>query len=101
MLKLEESGLKSKEIFKHQQEIVKRWFDKHKFGKGSFDIGDLVIKRDHLHDEKGKNTKFQHLWVGPFHIAEKLGASTYKLQDLQGWEENLPIDGLVLKPYFT
>ena len=56
---------------------------------------------DHPHDEKGKHTKFQQLWVGPFQIAAKLGPSTYKLQDLQGWEENLPVNGLVLKPYFS
>ena len=84
MLKLEESRLKSKERFKHQQEIVKRWFDKLKSGKGSFEVGDLVLKWDHPHDEKGKHTKFQHLRVGPFHIAAKLGPSTYKLQYLQG-----------------
>ena len=29
LLKLEESRSKSKERFKHQQEIVKIWFDKH------------------------------------------------------------------------
>ena len=101
MLTIEESRIKSKESFKHQQEIVKRWFDKHKSGKGSFDIGDLVLKWDHPHDEKGKHTKFQYLWVHPFQIAEKLSPSTYKLQDLQGWDENLHVNGLVLKPYFT
>ena len=101
LLKLEESRTKSKERFKHQQEIVKRWFDKHKSGKGSFEVGDLVLKWDHPHDEKGKHKKFQHLWVGPFQIVETLVPSTYKLQDLQGWEENLPVNGLVLKPYFN
>ena len=100
-MKLEESRSKAKERFKHQEEIVKRWFEKHKFGKGSFEVENLVLKWDHPHDEKGKHTKFQHLWTGPFQIAEKLGPSTYKLQDLQGWEENLPVNGLVLKPYFT
>ena len=101
LLKLGEFRLKSKERFKHQQEVVKSWFDKHKSGKGSFEIGDLVLKWDHSHDEKGKHKKFQHLWVGTFQIAEKLGPTTYKLQDLQGWEENLPVNGLVLKPHFT
>ena len=101
LLKLEESRLNSKERFKHQQEIVKRWFDKHKSRKGRFKVGDLVLKWDHPHDEKGKHTKFQHLWIDPFQIAKKLGPLTYKLQDLQGWEENLPLNGLVLKPYFT
>ena len=91
----------SKERFKNQQDIVKIWFDKHKSENKEFELGDLVLKWDHPHDEKGKHTKFQHLWIDPFQIAEKLGPSTYKLQDLQGWEENLPLNGLVLKPYFT
>ena len=69
--------------------------------KGNFEIGDLVLKWDHPHDEKGKHTKFQHLWVIPYHIAEKLGTSNYNLQYLQGQEESLPINGLFLKPYFT
>ena len=80
---------------------MKRWFDKHKSKKKEFEVGDLVLKWDYLHDEKGKHTKFQHLWTGLFQIAEKLGPLTYKLQDLQGWEENLPVNGLVLKPYFS
>ena len=54
---------------KHQQEIVKRWFDKHKSGNKYFEVGDLVLNWDHPHDEKGKHTKFQHLWIGPFQIA--------------------------------
>ena len=101
LLKLEESRLKYKEIFKQQQEIVKRWFDKRKYGKEILEIGDLVLKWDHPHDKKGKHTKFQYLWVGPYQIAVKLDPSTYKLQDLQGQEENLHMNGLFLKPYFT
>ena len=100
-MKAEESRTKAKEWFKHQQEVVKRWFDKHNAGNKEFEVGDLVLKWYHLHDEKGKHTKFQQLWVGPFQIAVKLGPSTYKLQDLQGWEGNFPVNGLVLKPYFS
>ena len=100
-MKAEESRSRAKERFKQQQEVVKRWFNKHKVGTKEFKVGDLVLKWVHLHDEKGKHTKFQQLWVGPFQIAAKLGPSTYKLQDLQGWEENLPVNGLVLKPYFS
>ena len=79
---------------------MKHWFDKHKAGNKEFEVGDLVLKWDHPHDEKGKHTKFQQLWVGHFQITAKLGPSTYKLQDLQGWEGNLPVNGLVLKPFF-
>ena len=78
-MKSKESRSKTKERFKHQQEVVKRWFDKHKAGNKEFEVGDLVLKWDHPHDEKGKHTKFQQLWVGTFLIAAKLGHSTYKL----------------------
>ena len=66
LLKLEESRQESKHIFNQHQGIVKIWFDKRKSGKGSFEVGDLVLKWDYPHDEKGKHTKFQHLWVGPY-----------------------------------
>ena len=56
---MEESRSKAKECFKHQHEVVKQWFDKHKAGKREFEVGDLVLKWDHPHDEKGKHTKFQ------------------------------------------
>ena len=100
-MKYEESRSKAKERFKHQHEVVKHLFDKHKDGNKDFEVGDLVLKWDHPHDEKGKHTKFQQLWVGPFLIVAKLGPSTYKLQYIQGWEENLLVNGLVLKPYFS
>ena len=99
--KLEESRQKSKDQFYQHQDIFKRWFDKRKSEKGNFEIGDLVLKWDHPHDEKGKHTKFQHIWVGPYQIVENLSPSTYKLQDLQGQEESLLVNGLVLKQYFT
>ena len=101
LLKAEEARSKARERFEQQQELIKRWFNKHKSRTKDFEVGDLVLKWDHPHDEKGNHTKFQQLWVGPFQIVAKLGPSTYKLQDLQGWEENLPVNGLVLKPYFS
>ena len=58
LLKSEESRSKAKETFKHQQEVVKRWFDKNKAGKREFEVGDLVLKWDHPHDEKGNTRSF-------------------------------------------
>ena len=58
MLKLEESRSKPRERFKHQQQMVNRWFDKHKHRKREFEVGDLVLNWYHPHDEKGKHTKF-------------------------------------------
>ena len=79
LLKVEESRSKARECFKQQKEVIKRWFDKHKAGTKDFEVEDLVLKWDHPHDEKGKHTKFQQLWVGPFQIVAKLSPSTYKL----------------------
>ena len=59
LLKVEESISKAREHFKQWQEVVKRWFDKHKARTKEFEVGDLVLKWDHPHDEKGKHMKFQ------------------------------------------
>ena len=59
LLKAEESRSKARECFKQQRKVVKRWFDKHKAETKEFEVGDLVLKWDHPHDEKGKHTKFQ------------------------------------------
>ena len=39
LLKVEESRSRAKERFKQQQEVVKRWFDKHKAGTKDFEVG--------------------------------------------------------------
>ena len=49
---------------------------------------------------KGEHTKIQHLWLGSFVIAEKLGPNTFRLQTLEGQSETFPINGLILKKYF-
>ena len=68
--------------------------------KKDFQIGDLVLKWDKAHEEKGKHTKFQRMWLGPFQIAEIIGPSTFMLQDLTGKSESLPLNGQILKKYF-
>ena len=47
-------------------------------------MGDLVLKWDKAHEEKGKHTKFQRMWLGPFQIIEVIGPSTFVLKDLAG-----------------
>ena len=44
LLKVGESRSRAREHFKQQQEVVKRWFDKHKAGTKEFEVGDLVLK---------------------------------------------------------
>ena len=101
LLKLEELQQKAKDNFNQHQGIIKRWFDKRKYGTRKFDVGDLVLKWDDPHAENGKHTKSQHLKIGPYLVTEKLCPATYKLQYLKGYEESLPVNGLCLKNYFT
>ena len=65
----------------HQQ-WIKRWFDKNVDGDKQFQVGDLVLKWDKASEAKGKHSKFQKLWLGPYQIAKKIGDATYRLQSL-------------------
>ena len=100
LLKLEEERNRSKQNFKKHQQIVKCWFDQSLSSNREFQVGDLVLKWDKSHEEKGDRTKFQKLWLGPFVIAEKLGQSSFRLQTLEGQCETFPVNGLILKKYF-
>jgi len=50
--------------------IMKRWFDHHLARDKDFQVGELVLKWDMLSEPKGKQIKFQHLWLGPFQVVE-------------------------------
>jgi len=65
-----------------------------------FKIGDLVLKWDKAHEEKGKHSKFQRMWLGPFQIVEIIGPSTFMLKELARKREYLPVNGKILKEYF-
>ena len=100
LLKLEEERDRSKQHFTKHQQIVKSWFDQSSSSNREFQMEDLVLKWDKVHEEKGDHTKFQKLWLGPFVIAEKIGPSTFRLQTLEGQFETFPINRLILKKYF-
>jgi len=68
-------------------------FDKKSVGKKSFDVGDLVLKWDKPHEEKGKHTKFHLLWIGPLFVDEKLGHNSLKLKSLDGRISPLLVNG--------
>ena len=50
------------------QDKVKSIFDK-KAKPNNFQQGDLVLKWDARHEDKGKHGKFEQLWKGPYHIS--------------------------------
>jgi hypothetical protein len=84
----------------HQQRI-KRVFDK-KSNKEEFQIRHLVMKWDAPKQDKGKNAKFEALWIGPFKISEVFSNNTYRLQDLEGEEVfSSPVNGHFLKKCFV
>ena len=51
------------------QDRVKRSFDM-KAKPDDFQQGDLVLKWDAWHEDKGKHGKFKHLWKGLYQIVE-------------------------------
>jgi len=82
LVKLKEERIKAKEKFHTHQQRIKRWFDKHVASDKQFQVGDLVLKWDKASEAKGKHSKFQKIWLGPYEIAEKIGDATYRLQCL-------------------
>jgi hypothetical protein len=101
LLMLDEEREKDKVKFTAHQQVVKIWFDKHKAKEKKIEVGDLVLKWDKENESKGKHSKFQNLWLRPFQVAEKIGAGTYRLQNMRGESDTLPVNGQALKQYFS
>jgi len=100
LVRLEELRDKARNKFRNHQMIVKRRFDRHLARYKDYQVGELVLKWDKLSEPKGKHTKFQHLWLGPFQVEEKIGQGTYRLKTLQVETKKLPVNGQHLKRYF-
>jgi hypothetical protein len=49
-----------------------------------FQIGDLVLKWDTPIKDKGKNSKFQQIWLHHFLVKENIGLGTHRLQNREG-----------------
>ena len=79
ILKLEEEREKAKQTHIHHQQVLKASFDLTSVSSKYFQIGDLVLKWDKAPEEKGKHTKFQKLWLGPFQIIKKISSSKFLL----------------------
>jgi hypothetical protein len=99
LAKLRRKCAKAKGKFETHQQTIKCCFDKKYVGEKEFQVGDLVLKWDKPHENKGKHLKFQQLWLGPYVIKENIGEGTYRLQNLQGEVELHPVNGQILKHY--
>ena len=100
-MKLEEVRTQAKCKLDQHQQLIKRWFDSNSASDRNFEVGDLVLKWDKPHEGKGEHTKFQNLWLGPFLIAEKMGPSYFRLQNLEGHLDTYLVNGRALKRYFA
>ena len=67
-----------------------------------FQQGDLVLKWDARHEDKGKHRKFDHLWRGPYLITKNHGNNSYSLQGFDGdpFSARL-VNGRCLKHYIA
>ena len=98
---VEEERERSQKKFSIDQQLVKKWFEKHKVGDKKFEIGDLVLKWNKIHEPKGKHSKLQNLWLGPFQVVQKIGVGTYWLKNLMGELDALSINVHALKCLFS
>jgi hypothetical protein len=80
---------------------VKYLFDKSAVGSKDFQVEGLVLKWDKSNEMKGKHTKFQQLWLGPYQICEKMGSRTFRLKTLEGEVEELLLNGQIPKKIFS
>jgi hypothetical protein len=100
-MKLEEVRTQDKRKLDQHQQLIKSWFDSNSASDRNFEVGNLILKWDKPHEGKGEHTKFQNLWLEPFFIAEKLGPSSFRLQNLEGQLDTYPVNGQALKRYFA
>jgi hypothetical protein len=45
-----------------------------------------MLKWDALKQDKGKNRKFESLWIGPFKISEVFSNNTFKMHNMENEE---------------
>ena len=61
IIKLEEQREQARKMHAHHQALVKSSFDSNIMTRKDFQMGDLILKWDKAHEEKGKHTKFQRM----------------------------------------
>jgi hypothetical protein len=67
---------------KRRQQTVKKYFNK-SVKAVKFKVNEKILLWDSTHVDRGRHSKFQKLWLGPFKITFVLGANSYILKDLQ------------------
>jgi hypothetical protein len=82
LLDLEEKRLFALDNIKKRHQTVKKYFNK-SVKNVKFKVNEKVLLWDSTHADRGRHSKFQKLWMGPFKIAFVPGTNSYILKDLQ------------------
>ena len=98
ILALEEQRMFVLDNIKRRQQTVKKYFNK-SVKVVKFKVNEKVLLWDSTHVDRGRQLKFQKLWLGPFKIVFVLGANSYILKDLQERLFSYNTNGSHLKHY--
>jgi hypothetical protein len=98
LLALEEHMMLSLENIKRRQQTVNKYFNK--IPKAViFKVNEKVLLWDSTHADRGRHSKFQKLWLGPFKITFSLGTNYYLLKYLEERLFSYSTNGSHLKHY--
>ena len=100
LIELDENRRKSLDQSIKNSDKIKRTFDKSSRPR-SFQICDTVLLWEKRREKSRKHGKFDSVWMGHYIIDEVAGANSFYLNDLEGEIINLPVNGLLLKMFFT
>jgi hypothetical protein len=98
LLALEEQRSYALDNLKKRQQTVKKYFDK-RAKSTTFATDEKVLLWDSAHADKGKHSKFQKLWLGPYIITFVVGNNSYLLKDEDGQLFSYTTNGSHLKHY--
>jgi transposase InsO family protein len=100
LVELDESRRKALDQSIKNQEKVKKTFDKSSRQR-VFQEGDTVLLWDKRREKPGNHGKFDSLWTGPYIIQSIAGKNSFFLSRLDGERLTLPVNGQLLKLFFS
>jgi hypothetical protein len=100
LVELDESRRKALDQSIKNQEKVKKTFDKSSRQR-VFQEGDTILLWDKRREKPGNHRKFDNLWTGPYIIQSIAGKKSFFLSRLDGERLTLPMNGQLLKLFFS
>jgi hypothetical protein len=98
LIALEEQRMFALDNIIKRQQTVKKYFNK-SVKNVKFKVNQKVLLWDSTHADRGRHSKFQKLWLGPFKITFVLGTNAYILKYLQERLLSYNTNGSHLKHY--